>query len=239
MKTIEELITIRDEYIAERVQNLDNIDFVSILKENGLTTETFAYQVAVYYLKHFNPDVIDVSGMTAQEAQAFDMEAVTDQHTVITYGSTVGKQVWYSSEDAYNKEYCNQNGIITACFPYIGGVICTTPSDLEVFYCIKNPPSSLNKVILDKLVSWIQSGTELPVTLDNNDILINNRKVFGIAGFQKNGMTVYVFHVSFNIDLDMINKVCLKPIIKVPAALSDYISYNKDDLIKEILSWLS
>lgn len=238
MKTIEELVTIEQQYIEERLNGVENIDFIGILQEENLTNEEFQYKKGEYYLKHFGPNTIDVSGSTVQEALAFDMEAIKKQQNTITYGSIAGRQVWYPTEDSYNKEYCIENNIITACMPYAGGVICTTPSDLEAFICAKNPPSLLSKVILDKLVKWIQSDTTAIVSLNNNDILIDGKKVFGIASFQKNDMVVYVFHVSFNIDLDMINKVCLKPMLKTPTALSEYINYNKDNLIEEMMSWL-
>ena len=50
MKTINELIAIKNEYILEKEQGIENIDFVSVLQENGLTTQEFAYQDGKYYL---------------------------------------------------------------------------------------------------------------------------------------------------------------------------------------------
>jgi len=238
MKTIEELIVIRNNYLDERIRGIENIDFLSVLNENGTTLEEFNQLEGEYFLKHFNPDLVDLGRMNTNDAQVYDLGEVAKNHTFISYGSPLNKQIWYATEDSYNHEYCEKNDIMATYLPYAGGVICMTPDDLEVFISIKEPPTTLCDIILAKLVAWVQKGTSLPVTLTGNDILVDGKKVFGMARFGMASMTVLVFHISFNIDIEMIQNICLKPMVKIPSSITDYGSYTKEDFISEMISWL-
>lgn len=54
------------------------------------------------------------------------------------------------------------------------------------------------------------------VVIDNNDILINGKKIQGSIFFDSNDMYFYGTAISFIDRMDLIKKICKKQSIKVP-----------------------
>jgi hypothetical protein len=61
------------------------------------------------------------------------------------------------------------------------------------------------------------------VRQDNNDILVDGFKVASGAEVSlPNGFRYVAYQISINQDLETIKHACLKPMVKVPKALSEY-----------------
>lgn len=57
-----------------------------------------------------------------------------------------------------------------------------------------------------------------------NDILVNGYKVAGCTGRQINdkGLMLYTIHISVNMDVGLIERICSKTMVKVPKGLAEY-----------------
>lgn len=242
IKTIEEiaeLMKIEQEYITERLNNIDNINFPEVLANNGLTIEEFQYEKGEYYLKTFKPTFIVIQPELIESTQTYESTRAMDGKNTFICGIPAQRVVWYSQDDMIDKEYCDANNIFVRKRPYLGGTICSMPSDLDVSIIANNAPENFSRIILDKMVQWIQPKITNIVSINNNDILIDGEKVFGMGNYTVNGITICGFHVSFDIDLDYIQKVCKKEIKKVPVGLSKFGEFNREELMSVMVSWLN
>ena len=57
---------------------------------------------------------------------------------------------------------------------------------------------------------------------DNNDILIDGFKVFGIGSKKFNNLEVFLIYIGINSNIDNIKKICNKSMKKIPKGLYEY-----------------
>lgn len=62
----------------------------------------------------------------------------------------------------------------------------------------------------------------LNVTLNGNDVLVDNYKVASYMSQNINGCVYTAIHISIGMDLAMIKNICTKPMEKTPKGLQDY-----------------
>lgn len=237
MRTIEELITIEKQYIQERLQGLTNIDFVSILQDNGFTPEEYQYNKGEYFLKTFNP-VFMIGNATEVKNYIYDM--ADQKQNILLCVIPDQKIVWHPINGDFNKEYCDTNNIFHDGRPYIGGTVCALPSDLDIDIVAMDAPTNFSRVIMDKIATWIKSkiDSSISVIVTGNDILIDNMKVLGMVEYTYQDACICEFHLSFDIDLEFIQQVCIKEMVKIPAGLNNFGLFNREELITEIRTWL-
>ena len=72
-------------------------------------------------------------------------------------------------------------------------------------------------------------------SVKGNDIVVDDKyKVCGVsASHSFLGMNFYVMFVAINSNKDLIEKICLKPMYKIPTGLSQY-SIEADDIIQAV-----
>lgn len=237
MEKIKELIEIEKEYIEERVNGIDNINFAQILEDNGFTPDEFQYIKAEYYLETFNPVVL-IGEVKVIDGENFEVDRARAKKNSMIFALPTKKTVWYSQDDSFNKEYCDINNILYKKRGYLGGVICSLPTDLDVSIIAGDAPVQFPIVVLDKVQAWIKSKTSEEVEIKGNDILVNGNKVVGMANYTYGTMTLCGFHVSFDLDMDFIRGVCKKEIKKVPESLKHFGDFDREELITEMISWL-
>lgn len=238
MRTIEELVTIEQQYIEERISGIENINFGEILQEENLTVEEFQYKKGELYLKTFNPTVLLVQIEVTENPQTFESTRAIQKKNTFLCAIPTRKMVWYSVDGGFNKDYCIENDILYKYRPYNGGALCVLPTDLEVSIIAHNAPTSFPQVILDKLVNWLKSKITNEIVISGNDILIDDRKILGMANYTYEGAFICGFHLAFDIDLDFIQQVCNKEIVKVPIGLNNFGTFNREELIAEMITWL-
>lgn len=234
--TLEALIDIERLYIEQRVQGLQEIDFVGLLTECGYTVDTFAYQKAEHYLKTFNPMVL--VGEVKQETENFERDRAVQKKNSLICALPTRKIVWYPTGASFNREYCEANDILCKERTWLGGVLCSLPTDLEVSIIALDAPTMLPQVLVDRIKAWVQSKTSSEVISMGNDILIEGKKVFGMANFTHQNAFVCGFHLSFDVDMEFITSVCQKKMVKIPAGLNEFGDFNREDLISEMTTWL-
>ena len=131
-----------------------------------------------------------------------------------------------------DRKLAESKGIPVWQAEHIGGSIVCFDGDLSL--CIThNQANDFGERMMAAIKDYFIQQ-QLNVTTDNNDILVDNKKVASWArGNLINGQVQTVAHFSVNINLDLIKKICTKPMEKVPGQLSDY-NITAEDLWKVI-----
>lgn len=100
-----------------------------------------------------------------------------------------------------------------------GGTFVTFPGGITVAILDTESPKGYMKTVAEYLKS-----RGINATIDNNDILCDGYKVSGqmCRYLSEIGYFFYGIFISINADADIINKICEKPMDKVPRGLSYY-----------------
>lgn len=116
-----------------------------------------------------------------------------------------------------------------------GGIIVSGKDSIAIGLLSKNIDNKYNEMITNILVDYLKQNN-INVDLMGNDILIDNKYKVASSSTRRFGDILFsAFHISFNVDLDLINKLCKKPMVKVPKGLDDY-NINKSELSNIIIN---
>lgn len=128
----------------------------------------------------------------------------SDKPCVITNASAI-----------HNKDYIKENGIWTLSVGHAGGSIVLFPKDIGFTWVSKE--SKLQDIMKDILEYLQKYNSE--ITINGNDVMLGDKKLFGTMSLG-GGLYYEGMFFSFDIDLDVIKGVCMKPMVKEPFGLS-------------------
>lgn len=124
---------------------------------------------------------------------------------------------------SHNHNYVKEYNLYCPPIPNAGGCIIASPNDVQIAYIKKYKPeeSNLHLEILNKIANYYKIKQLNPIIFEN-DMMIDNYKCASCSSKRFDDMMLYTLHISINVDLDLIKKICTKPMYKVPKGLSDY-----------------
>jgi hypothetical protein len=134
-----------------------------------------------------------------------------------------------------DKEFLEANGIKTVRLGNAGGCIVAFPDNIEIGHFSMD----LENAFLERLTCEVMAFLKdrgLDVTRDNNDVLIDNiYKVFSTSKATYNNIMLFSgAHISINCDAELIDKICTKPMVKIPKGLSEY-GITSDEMLNLVL----
>lgn len=150
----------------------------------------------------------------------------SDNRTVLVTSDKI--YVLNGVENSLNFDYCGQNNIEILQTRHFGGTIVNFKDDL----CVGNYQKRFNdfgEKFTDTLNNFFISNG-LNSCIEGNDILVDGYKVASSMSTNVNGTLYTAFHITVNCDLELIKKVCTKPMVKVPKALTDF-GITKQEII--------
>ena len=124
----------------------------------------------------------------------------------------------YGSAKDINFDYCIEKGLYTCFINRLGGTFVFNTGDLTYLHVGKDDRFNIkmSHFLCKKLQSLGIDAEE-----KDNDVLINGYKFMGQAQLSlPDGYTMYFGSITINENLDLINNICLKPMVKVPRGLS-------------------
>lgn len=207
-------------------------DYHDKLKRFGFA-DTVEYERAkdLYFLKNSDIPVeyIDVTELYIKRRDAID-NCSEVCHIVTASNNTVIRGL----QSEYNETYCSDNNIFVFEHP-ASGVLVTTPDDLIVSIVCKRHglEQYLLELIRDTLVKF-----GIDCYIDGNDILYQDKKLLGFASMEFGCVSVYAFQISFVVDLELIQTICYKPMVKQPMGISEVSRITRDQVISRIVQWL-
>ena len=156
-----------------------------------------------------------------KEFEAYAEDCLTNQHegTVVHVGNDVC--VWTGVLKTLSLEECEKRGLAVGHGRYVGGTIVCFHDDVSICHTSWGA-DGYGESVFAMTKTWLKQK-RLNVTSDNNDILVDDKKVFSYASIQLlSGWVQTVVHFSVEVDLDLIKSICKKNMEKIPGALKEY-----------------
>jgi lipoate-protein ligase A len=143
-------------------------------------------------------------------------------------------QVNYGFDEKPNFEYCLQNNIPCVDIGRRGGAFVINKGDIGAGYIQEGLDNTFGWNLTKKFVEFLREKG-FNAEEKNNDVLIDGYKVFGRAShFYKEENCIFITcHFTMSVDLDLINKVCTKPMNKIPKGLNDF-GIGREEIIQFI-----
>lgn len=208
----------------------DKFGYHDKLKEFGFA-DTVEYERAKgeYWIRTEPVKVINITQEESVDAIGY---AITNKITTMLMAIPNKTVAYVGNSTVINKDYCDANDIPVKVLNRGGGVIVSNPADFAYVYITQH--ENMLDLFLDKSLAILQMGGK-EVVVDGNDFLIDGYKVAAIGTV---GNYAYCTQFSFSVDIEKINAISTKPMIKQPKGISELCSLTRDDVIKEVLKWL-
>lgn len=133
-----------------------------------------------------------------------------------------------------NKQLCDSLNIPIITLPNQGGIIVSNPGSISVGYFAKDFENTFNAELTERISDALRNKG-LKVYFDGNDILIDNFYKIASSGTRRLGDLLFcTFHISYEVDLDLIRQICTKPMVKTPKGFKDY-GFTQEDVLNIFL----
>ena len=162
-------------------------------------------------------------------------KVIKEKTTCFLFADTEQTFIYHGTAD-YNKDYCTNNNILIYEIQTDGGTIISTEGDLSLGICCPIIPGVDAQYILNQLKNILQKHTHLLVEVKRNDILVNNKKILGSSTYPKEDMLMFVCHVSFKDNQELISNICVSNKIGKEVGYIDFLSREK--FKQEVSEWL-
>lgn len=237
-KNIALAIQKEEEYIQRKVYQGDNTaNIYDYLAEAGYDNiEEFREDAREYYL-HSQNMILERVYITTESLNEWVELAMSNKKLFRSSDvedpslgtvAIVGKD--FNEFDKFNNE-----GVYPVVFNYMRGCIITGIDDLNFCLCLpKKSWLNLDRIILNKLANFISLKNN-NVIIDANDILLDNKKVVGLAIIDNKEMSCIICHISLTDYNDIIYKLCPPHNGKNPGFIDNI---TKKEFEEEIQSWL-
>lgn len=211
----------------------DSPTFLEILKNYGYEDyKTFSEDKRNYLIEHWNPEVFRWDMLEYPDRLE---QYVQDRKYGVYISETKGTIAIHGS-DYIDYNLCKEMNVFVIEIPFLGGTGISSEKDLVIQILVPEhlgweTPNFLNKFY--EIISKYENN----VTISNNDILINNKKVLGSMQRRIDNKTfLWGAWVSFGNYDEIIEKICHKKSVKKPGHFNNL---TKEVLEKEILNWLN
>ena len=139
----------------------------------------------------------------------------------------------YHGNEEYNAQTVKELDIPVYEIGYEGGTIVGAAGDLSIGIFYPDTIDLRSDYILDKIASILQNHG-IAAQVDNNDVLVDGKKVLGSAHLTSNGFFVFVAYASFSDKSELIQKICGNA-AKAPSYLT---GISRSELIRGMSEWL-
>lgn len=232
MTNIENAIRVEQEYLDYRRSNGESLS--TLLEPFGyVSLDDYFKDKAEYQLKtqDYQYLTVDVDNMfeLVEESMINKVPSVY----IINASRTI---LWHGKDEEPNRELCAELGYEIIPLDYNGGNIITGVGDFNFIFVCKKVDGIGTQWFMEKFAAYF-SRFFGDVVCNENDILINGKKVMG--SMQRETETMYEFatQISFVDRSEDIYKICPPTGAKKPSAIPSGF-FTCDDLRNEVLSWL-
>lgn len=234
-KNIALAIQKEEEYIQRKVYQEDNTaNIYNYLAEAGYDNiSEFREDKTIYLLKHQNY-IIDEVPEIKEDCY---VDKIKNKIPAFVYIIHSGNNFAFVPNTFDKDDILAEYNIIPARMNYEAknGVIITSDGDLRVVLIIPDFIEIPQNYFLIKIRDYLSNYFD-DVRIDNNDIMLNNKKVLGSGLKNENSMNVFMFQITFVDRSELIKKICTTS-VKEPGYIDPNI-VSPEQLKNEFLSWL-
>ena len=236
MNKIEQGIEINNQHVYNVINQIpEKISFNEQIINLGFKDlEDFFEQKKVFEMQQFLKGKVFVTnpidGLQLIQNKCFGIISVDNDTTFVYKGNNDKKLI--------NIEYCKQNNIPIYNYGTFGGAVVVSPGDYNIGIVVPAELDLNSNFFLNKITIILNKYFE-NVKVDNNDILINNKKVLGSAGFGNEEFFFFVAQISFSDKSELIQRICgdIEEGGKQPGYINSNI-LSSNQLKEELLIWL-
>lgn len=232
MSDICEAIKKESQYIQYRLQGKEPFSLISEIQKCGFDTlEQYFNAKLDYQISQLNFTVKEVFPFSAAADMLNLMKTKTNGILLMDTDQTV---VYHGSEE-YNREYCETNNIPVIEHYSNGGTLIASDGELSIGVCMPYFEGLSGEYMLNKLKKIFDKYYD-DVIVDNNDILIEGKKVCGSTVYPTIEVFGFIAQFSFDDKSDLISAICRSSNSnKIPGYIT---KLTREELRQEILQWL-
>jgi lipoate-protein ligase A len=232
-KNIKKAIEKEKEYLDYRKQDKEPFHLVDAIKEFGFES------LDEYFRAKKKQSFVD-SGFAFIEKEPISgivecIRLLALQKPFVLFANSDVKFVFHGNSEI-NREYCEKNDIPIVPIHTNGGAIVNLPGDFSFCICCKKELIGDASYILEGVRDILQKYTDKPVSVDNNDILVDGLKVCGSASYNKQKYFMFVGYFSFSDKSKLISNICTTTKVGKDVGFIDFI--DRDILRQEVKEWL-
>lgn len=235
MNKIEQGIEINNQHIYNVINQIpEEISFYEQIVNLGFKDlEDFFEQKKEYEMQQFLKGKVFVTnpidGLQLIQNKNFGIISVDDNYTFVYKGN---------NKKEINMEYCQQNNIPVYNYGTFGGAVVVSPGDYNIGVILPSTIEVNSNFFLNNIALILKKYFE-NVKVDNNDILIDNKKVLGSANFGNEEYFFFVAQISFSDKTELIQSICgdIDENGKQPGYINPNI-LSSNQLKEELLIWL-
>lgn len=135
------------------------------------------------------------------------------------------------SNGGANFEAIEKAGIKKVEIKHEGGTIILSPGDIDIGIFTRGYlGSEIRDNIINTIISFLQEKNIASV-ISGNDVLIDGRKVVGYGSRMFGNILYSAIHIAVSVDIELIKKICTKPMHKMPKGLDAY-GVTTEDILK-------
>ncbi len=240
MTKIEQGILINTQHQNNIVNNIpEEVSFIDqILNLGYKDLEEFFEEKAIYEMQQvlkdklfFTPmgDLVPTLSNLIQTQQYGILSIFTDK-TCVCHGD--------NTEKPLNTEYCEENNIPIYPYNSFGGNIVATKEDYGLVIITPASIDISQQLILNRFIKILQKYFNNDFIIQDNDVLMDNRKIIGSGNFGNNGISIMLFYFSMSDKGELIQNICGEPLTNKTPGHIDATILPTEQLVKELLSWL-
>lgn len=173
-----------------------------------------------------------IENVTTDNCVEIVSKMLSDKVDTFAYG-IVDKTMIYTGENNIDMDYCKVNNIVV--YPLNnGGTIVANMGDLDFSVHRLNGWEDY-KVISNIILNYLKTKINT-VELNGNDFIADGQyKVGSFCSKNVGDNFIYTaFHFSNNVNLELINRICSKEMVKIPKGLVEY-NVNVGDILSLVL----
>lgn len=175
--------------------------------------------------------------LTAQNILDGFKDVISNRKQCFVYGIPDNNYVFPGTNNIIDEEFCTSRDVKLLPIPNQGGVIVLSKGDVEIGIfkdngwdiCL-NYMTELCKRLKQKIPN---------IEVDGNDLVIDGKyKCVGSSsrnlGDAKNPYIYTAIHISLSVDMELIQHICKKEMVKIPKGLSEY-GITTDEVVDMII----
>ena len=239
MSKVEQGIAINNQHIYNVENDIkEEVSFIDQIKALGYADleEFFNDKIEYEMQQVLKGQVYSVEPKNAMptlrkliQNQQYGIVSVYTNETCVHHGQDPNKTL--------NEEYCAEHNIPIYPYDSFGGNIVATVGDYSVALILPLTIDISAGFVLEKTKDILQKYFE-DVQIQDNDILINNKKVAGATSFGTDRFFFLIYHFSMSEKTDLIYSICGAPTTNKQPGYIDTTVLSTEKLMEEFLSWL-
>lgn len=239
MGKVEQGITLNNQHIYNVEHGIEEeISFIDQMKNLGYDSlEDFFNDKIEYEMQQVLRD--NVYSVSPKEAMPTLQKLIQEQKygIVSVYTNETCVHHGQDSSKTLNRQYCEEYNIPIYPYDSFGGNIVATEGDYSVALLLPLTIDISAGFVLKKTVDILCNYFN-NVQSNDNDILIDNKKVAGATSFGTDRFFFLIYHFSMSEKEELIRAICGEPTSGKYPGFIDTTILSTEELMEDFLSWL-